>query len=1007
MMQNHLCWVPARVREIINPEAEAVPDAVFRAVHSDWTLKVAAPKGTSFQELSTSTFRSQTPREFLEQFLQPERPHVQAAALGRSGSGKSHFIHWLRLNIPETPGRMVLVVPKAGTSLRSIIERIVSRLEPNEQQPFRDALGQAGDATLTRDGQKGRLLNELAETVRGLTPANPNDELEVELIENLPHILYDPHMRQTHFLREKTIIADIVDHVFAAPGTYRPAEDRRLFAETDLPLGGGDYAAAAQLARNAIGLVQLEGGLAKTVEILNRSLDVAIGRTLSFSGNRLIELMTALRRHLHKQGRELVLLIEDFARLQGIDRALLQALLDQGSDELCKMRWAIAVTTGFFETIAETVYTRMTFFIDMDRSSGGAMGGMTTTSLAGFAARYLNAVRVGLVPIQDWGATATDKPLPNACDRCEHRAHCHSNFGVHDGMGLYPFTERALWNMAERADPLLGQEFNPRVLQSNVLAHVLADYGSTVAEGAFPPVELLDQLKDSKRRLSVLDQNNIRRQAPMEADRLITALELYDGSGKLVNLDEGISSSFNLPKLGDVKGPTPKPIDPSPSPSPRRQVPDVDPRILELHDWAEGRHLSQNLSQELRERIFRAVVESIDWDRLGLERASYAAAVTNRPFRNNSIKILRQSTVGLQTQIELHIPGNEASQAEIQRTALALQGMVQAGDNFDWSFEDGGEMLAAFLDCLADWTARVEASLLEFAPSTSEWNAVGGALELLAVGAALSGQLRSNWTTVDLLDACLRPWENAAAETTEMRNLFRRIEGRREMLGDFVRAHVSATKGGQVDALIDPRLPRKVLRALKSSKWRLVQTPPREGRGDPFEVAQLYTTVAIALPEAAAVERAARLNWLEEMETTFGPETKRAAIIESIRSVREAVGAVGIGGITSLQLQTALDNFVNRQFDDAMSGARELRAEPDPIASLPAFARAREGAVSAGRELAQRLRIFLADADRTLKVREDENKAKYDALAQSQKTIRESLETIASDLTYLETANAA
>ena len=87
-MQNYLCWAPAQVREIINPEAEAVPDAVFRAVHSDWSLKVAPPKGTAFQEMATTSFRSLSPREFLEQFLQAERPHVQAAALGRSGSGK-------------------------------------------------------------------------------------------------------------------------------------------------------------------------------------------------------------------------------------------------------------------------------------------------------------------------------------------------------------------------------------------------------------------------------------------------------------------------------------------------------------------------------------------------------------------------------------------------------------------------------------------------------------------------------------------------------------------------------------------------------------------------------------------------------------------------------------------------------------------------------------------------------------------------------------------------------
>lgn len=1002
-MQNYLCWAPAQVREIINPEAEAVPDAVFRAVHSDWSLKVAPPKGTAFQEMATTSFRSLSPREFLEQFLQAERPHVQAAALGRSGSGKSHFIHWMRLNIPETPERMVLVVPKAGTSLRSIIELIVSRLDKAEQQPFRDALSRAGDATMTRDGQKGRLLNELAEAIRDLAPSDPDDELEVELIEQLPHILYDPHMRQTHFLREGTIIADIVDHVFAAPDAYRPAEDRRLFGETDLPLGGGDYAAAAQLAQNAMNVIFLPGGLAKAVDILNRSLDLAIGRTLSFSGDRLIGLMTALRRHLRRQSRELVLLIEDFARLQGIDRALLQSLLDQGNEDLCKLRWAIAVTTGFFETIAETVYTRMTWFIDMDRSSGGASGGMSRPSLAGFAARYLNAIRVGLEPIQAWGGKTTEVPVPNACERCEFRSDCHASFGSHEDVGLYPLTETALWNMAERADPRLGQEFNPRILQKDVLARVLADHGSAIAAGAFPPVELLDELGGG-RRLSVLDQSAVRRQAPAAADRLLTAIELYDGSGKPVNLEEGIRRSFNLPKLGDAPEPTgPEPKGPTPTPT----APTLDPRILELHAWAEGKHLSQALSQELRERIFRAVVDSIDWDNLGLERSSYAAATANRPFRNNSIKILRQSTAGLPTLVDLHVVREGASEAEVQRIALALQGMILAGDGFDWSFDGGGEMLAAFLDCLGNWTAQVEAELRAFAPVSADWNAIGGAFEILAVGAALAGQLRSEWTTTDLLDACLRPWEDTAAETTELRNLFSKIVRRRQMLADFVRAHISATKGGQVGALIDPSLPRKVLRALKGANWRLVQVPPKEGRGDPFEVAKLYAEIATGLPVAAATERNARLAWLDEMETAFGPDLKRAAIIESVRSVREAVGAIGVGGIASTALQAALDAFSTRQFDDAIFGARELRNEEDPVARLPAFARAREGAVVAGRDLARKLQSFLDDAERSLAIREQEDGAKYAALSQSQQAIGTALQSISDDLAYLESANAA
>src|SRR3954452_25449536 len=101
-MLNVVCWNPARVREVINTEAESVSDAVVRVVHSDCQLRVAEPIGTSFQHLTPGSYRDMSQSDLLAAFLRPERPHVQLAILCRSGSGKSHLVHWLRLHIPET-----------------------------------------------------------------------------------------------------------------------------------------------------------------------------------------------------------------------------------------------------------------------------------------------------------------------------------------------------------------------------------------------------------------------------------------------------------------------------------------------------------------------------------------------------------------------------------------------------------------------------------------------------------------------------------------------------------------------------------------------------------------------------------------------------------------------------------------------------------------------------------------------------------------------------------------
>ena len=36
--QSYLCWKPEKVHEVINPDAEAVAEEIFLAVHTDYPL---------------------------------------------------------------------------------------------------------------------------------------------------------------------------------------------------------------------------------------------------------------------------------------------------------------------------------------------------------------------------------------------------------------------------------------------------------------------------------------------------------------------------------------------------------------------------------------------------------------------------------------------------------------------------------------------------------------------------------------------------------------------------------------------------------------------------------------------------------------------------------------------------------------------------------------------------------------------------------------------------------
>ena len=458
----------------------------------------------------------------------------------------------MRLHVRSDPRRLVIVVRKSGTSLRNIVKILIEKLPKEQQTSYLDTLKAAGDGMQQRDHQREQLLNDIAQAIREEVIPADADEVEQELAANLPNLLMDPNIRKDHFLGDNTVIAEIADHIFTLSNAANRPTERRSFKDSDLPLGGMDFVNASKLAKNAIQLIQLdqEAYLPLAVHIINRNLDRAVARTLSFSGDRVEELMAQMRRHLKAEGRELVLLVEEFARLQGIDRALLQAITTQGDSDHCKMRTAIAVTTGFFQSVAETAYMRTTHLVDMNRSAGRSEGSnVTKESLSRFAARYLNAVRLGADRINAWSAEADPGEMaPSACASCPIQVECHSSFGSKDGYGLYPFTLSALWNAAGRVDSSMPKSLNPRILQNDLLVEVLDNHGPDIRTGVFPSKRMLEKL-GGIRHLKSVSRRELEARNPQYADRWISLLELYNGTAEIVKLNEGILEAFDIPEI--------------------------------------------------------------------------------------------------------------------------------------------------------------------------------------------------------------------------------------------------------------------------------------------------------------------------------------------------------------------------------------------------------------------------------------------------------------------------
>jgi Cdc6-like AAA superfamily ATPase len=1006
MMRNYLCWNPGAVRQVINPYAEHISDGLFRAVHTDWDLKVSPPVGKSFQDITEASWADKTPAQFLDDFLRADRPHALAAVLGETGSGKSHLVHWMRLTIRPDPSRVVLVVRKSGTSLRAIVRMIIDELPADQRGSFLETLQSAGDGTQSQSDQKQQLLNDLAQVIREEVLPPDADEVEQELSNCLPDLFQDPHMRKAHFLRDDTVIAQIVNHIFAPSNARDRPDQRRSFVEADLPLGGLDFAQASRLAQNAMEVIEIDRSvnLPLAVKIINRNLDRAVARTLSFSGDRVEELMTRLRTYLRGEGKELILLVEEFARLQGIDRALLQAITSQGDDRLCRMRTAIAVTTGFFESVAETAYMRTTHIVDMNRSAGRAEGQRVTSgSLSQFTARYLNAVRLGRDAIAAWSETAGLGENPqSACASCRYHNECHAVFGAVDDYGLYPFTARALWNAASRADEEgMPDRLNPRILQNDLLVEVLDNFGPDIATGNFPSAKLLEKLGGIK-ALPAVAQAELQNRNPQSFLRWAAFLELYDGTGKIENLDTRLRDAFDVPEIPGAAEASE--VGPIVGPRPDQARPAASREDVLIEQWIAGSGLDQTVATTLRLHVFSAVSNAIDWDMLGLAKASFAGK-TGRPFQTQSISFDRQTTqVRTDYPVRLVIPGNLVQPAT---AAAALQGVLRASkDQFRWEFDNGDKMLAAFLECVEIWARSVEAQLRTLCAPSPQWNRGAAAVELLCIGAAIAGRIRPEATIAEMIDGAFSTnWPPDCASTApEMKALYDKLLRNREKLATIAQAQMSSMKGGRAGAMLNPGRILGPIRGIRQGKYQLRQTPPS---GDQQEPARIYREVQDTLAKAAAAEVLVRQRWLAAIDRAFGDTATRATIVASLNSARAAVQEAGIGTQnTSWGLGEALDRFKLVQFDDSVAAARTLSKETEPVAALPQLGRGRRNAMEAGSMLIAAASAFLDAVDATIGASAQSVDAKQHALEVSLIEIDGALAAIDAELSVLMSSQA-
>lgn len=947
-----VCWELDRVQNVMNLDATQSFDHLFLAVHHPLVMY----KEELIEGISKIQYNQE---EFLRDFM-ATKDFAFVPIIGDSGTGKSHLVRWLKAHIKMTSSRRVLLIPKIGTNLKDIIGLILEGMEEEKFDNYRQRLNNA-TSTLTEEQAREHLLNNLAIQVgtKGVhSQAILSDpDFQDYLIEELPALLYDPFFRQ-HLLKDNGIIHRLVTHTI---GTQHIGEDivqKRKFSVADLPLNIRDINKAGQQAQALYSfLIGREDEQKEVVKWLNFHLDEAITQVLNLGREDLQRLMREVREALAEKEIELVLLIEDFAKLQGIERELLEAVLappkQAGRKDMCAIRTALAYTTGYFQ-LPDTVWQRVTFRVNLDIGTVSEQSLITQVDLQQFVARYLNAVRLEDEVIRKWANSLNQEGsereiLSTACSECEHQQACHAGFGEVNGIGLYPFTPKVIEQMLARANP---ENFKPRILVKDILKWTLENSAADIERGNFPSISLREHF--GKMRLSAMLQADIKAKDLQNYDRRQILLDLWTDSNELCDLPPEVHTAFDIPALGvkvqqtEVRPSVSQAKDSRSSVSnyqvePQSQTEKIPEKLTKqlqiLDGWNNREILPQDIGGELRPLIYSAIVERIEWDTEMLLQGTFATSDSKYFKRRNLIfyspKVTRETISG----VKISLPLNPDDPDEFRESAIAFQAILQYNHYKHWKFPDGDRYFRIYAKQLEKWSQYVVDQIRLYPRESGEpWSPVPAAVELLAIAATMAGHPTDSIEHLInslFLDLEAKDLENRSAT---WKKLFTSLQKHREALLEIVTSRTACTKGSSPRFQIIDTV--QILEPLKqvSKSWQPQCEIPADVRERFPEIDKARQAADELLEKAIQEECDRQLAVYNSLVAELGEDIKKKDVTDLVKRAIDSSQEAGVfrGGRKSVdELKSVLEQFNRVKLSSYLGTMKRVQAEKDNPDSKP------------------------------------------------------------------------
>jgi hypothetical protein len=949
-------------------EAETAAEAILLAVHQPMLLTKREENGAE-QPVKEA--------QVLEALLAPHPSRTTIIPIiGDSGVGKSHLIRWLDSHLKlrgDAPSRYVVRIPKSA-SLPKVLELILEGLpQTDEYGRIRDQLQGAQMPTeldRTTELLKANLLLELqrkatnaAERIRGQEAAE-HDHQDVRHCSGLQSMLGDPAILP-HFINPDPLATGVLTRIAdrflhgaggndtGPPNQFNPddlaflqnVEIDKLSAPTRLylpTLRHSDPPERANLIRIAI-------------RCLNDVIDDAVGKLVAFAGTvSLIDVFLDIRRQLLKDERELVILVEDFAVLAGIQGPLLAAIIKEavrnGRQELCHMRTAIAVTEG---KLPESVKSRALNLLWSIKSEPFKDEDAAIAWYGNFVGGFLNAARHGQSVLKQKFNEASSEdqasgkwiPRQLKSEADEETQAILSAFGDSaSGVPLFPFNHAIIEQFLRRQFGGL-MAFKPRGFINGLLRDTLINHRGTWKQKQFPPQGYLGFATN---KLALPAANFLREAIPkIEEWEHIFPLAFFWGGNPQNEQDvkqvpAGICRAFDRPQLGDEQPEPPESPEP-PEISKISEISEISESVRDpweeqwkqkLNDWRERGTLGQLDANSIRKMLTEAFKSQADPD---------SHLISNFEFLQTAVR-LPWVTIGNANAFLVVFPeAEQTDQATADEFFGAIAAVTRYHTNFFWDY-DGGEMdavrYAAFIGKLVErWTPLLVAK----ARGEDLAQVVGLGTHLLINARILNLKGAASKTYSDNVAAILDPGSPHPPHPANTEDRWFKLQNAafnaRGELRTKLLERVGARQGGAATVhAIDPTRLLEGLQVMREDKW----VPPQkaggvEGLNDGTRN-YLATVVGSELPRAvqARKERMGNLcNVItEHLGDDFDVEQIKIAFYDTVNASQKN-GVFSAMGLDTESLKRRFSNLgpIKTQLGFAQNAVNDSNSVYGPILS--------------------------------------------------------------------------